>query len=120
MYSEEKMNGMQDWIDEELVNLEENSNYEKKPSVKFADGVITELEIDFSNKFEEWIDHSSGKKKCIIPVTESGSKKNWWLNKKNPIYKEIMTAYKNTKITKFKIIQIGSGENTTYKLIKNG
>ena len=48
---------------------------------------------------------------------ENDEAKIWWLNKKNPIYREIIAAGKSG-IKEFQVIQTGKDKNTKYAIIK--
>jgi hypothetical protein len=108
------------WIDEEQKLNTKNFDGERLPYLKFEAGKLTEFEVDFSKKFETYhTTDSKGKPitKAIIPVTHDKVKKVWFLNKNNPIYREILAQGKlgNNKIA---IIQIGSLADTKYQLVK--
>ena len=107
------------WLDEESKKFTLQTDYEELPSLKLTPNVIAEITIDFTSPFREWVGENAGKQvtKKIIPVQLSGQKMVWWLNVKNPVYREIITAGKNG-ITKFKVLQTGSQQNTKYVLIK--
>ena len=55
--------------------------------------------------------------KKIVPVVVGGTRMNWWLNVKNPIYREIVNAG-ITGQKSFKILQTGTQANTKYVLVK--
>lgn len=108
------------WLEDEAKGLTSNlATYENLPSLKLTPNVITEIDIDFSKPFEKWNGENNGKPvtKKIIPITFTGKKMYWWLNVKNPVYKEIIEAGKNG-ITHFKVMQTGSREQTKYVLCK--
>ena len=70
--------------------------------------------------FETWI--GKDKKgnpvtKKILPVKEGTESYYWWLNVKNPMYKQLITLGL-TGQTKFKIMQTGNQDNTKYILCK--
>jgi hypothetical protein len=108
------------WLDEEAKQLTNNVNYEKLPSLKLTPNVVTEITIDFSKPFEKWSGlDSKGNPitKKIIPVIVSGTRMNFWLNIKNPLYSEIIKAGKAGQIA-FKVLQTGTQANTKYVLVK--
>ena len=112
----------QNWLKTEADSLNKNlpTTFEQLPSLKLVEGVITELDIDFSKPFESWTDDSDPNKvitKKIIPVSVNGSKMNWWLNVRNPIYKEIIRLGATGQKT-FKILQTGKQDKTKYILVK--
>ena len=55
--------------------------------------------------------------KAIIPCVFNGVVSTWWLNKKNPIYKDIIHLGKSGQ-DRIKVIQTGVQQNTKYVLVK--
>jgi hypothetical protein len=107
------------WLDEEAKQFTQHAEYEELPSLKLQPNVIAELTIDFSKPFQSWTGEQGDKTitKKIIPVILAGTKMNWWVNVKNPIYRELITAGKaGTKL--FKVLQTGTQANTKYVLLK--
>jgi len=108
------------WLEEESKKLTIPTEYEELPALKLIPNVIAEITIDFSKPFNEWISpEEQGKRttKKIIPVVVNGNRMNWWLNVKNPVYREVITAGK-TGQTVFKVLQTGTQKNTKYVLVK--
>lgn len=107
------------WLDEELAQQTTPSEYEELPSLKLTPNVVTELAIDFSKPFEQWSGEQGDKTitKKIIPVSVNGTRMNWWLNVKNPIYREILQSGKEGKKS-IKVLQTGTQANTKYVLVK--
>jgi len=107
------------WLDTEAEQFKTQTTYEELPSLKLTPNVIAEVTIDFSKPFTEWVGENNGKTvtKKIIPVTLAGQKMVWWLNVKNPVYREIITAGR-TGTTIFKVLQTGTQANTKYVLVK--
>jgi hypothetical protein len=107
------------WLNEEVKTLSQHADYEELPSLKLTPNVVTEITIDFSKPFEKWEGENNGKPviKKIIPVSVNGTKMNWWLNVKNPFYKEVLTAGIN-KQSSIKVLQTGTQQNTKYVLVK--
>jgi len=107
------------WIEDELAQQGEHKEYETLPSLKFTPNVITEVVIDFSKPFETWSGEQNKKPitKKIIPVTVGGSRMNWWLNTKNPVYRELLQLGKSGQTT-VKILQTGTQDNTKYVIVK--
>ena len=109
------------WLDDEVKQFatSNNKDYEDLPSLKLQPNVIAELTIDFSKPFNEWHGENNGKTvtKKIIPVTLAGTRMVWWLNIKNPIYREIINGGKAGQ-TVFKVLQTGTREATKYVLVK--
>ena len=120
----EQTNNLTNWIDEELSQQTTTTTYNKKPSLKLKKDAVTKIVIDFSTKFTEWKDAEQETVKAIIPVKakdETGTVVDmvWWLNKKNPVYNQILKAYKETQKTDFSIFSSGSQSNTKYTIISN-
>ena len=107
------------WLDAEAEQFTNTATYEELPSLKLQPNVIAEITIDFSKPFQEWHGEQNGKTitKKIVPVTLAGNKMVWWLNVKNPVYREIIQAGK-TGQTLFKVLQTGTQANTKYVLVK--
>jgi hypothetical protein len=113
------MENQKTWLDEEAKQLTEHKDYEELPSLKLVPNVVTELLIDFSKPFDKWVGENQGKQvtKKIIPVTLNGTRMVWWLNVKNPIYREIVTLGQSGQST-IKVLQTGTQANTKYVLVK--
>jgi hypothetical protein len=108
-----------DWLDKELETFK-NANtqeFEKLPALKLVPNVITEVNIDFSKPFNKWTDEENHAQKAIMPVTVNGTKMNFWLNIKNPLYVELVRAGR-LGTTNFKILQTGTQKNTRYTIVK--
>ena len=108
-----------DWLkaEEEQLALNKPLEFEQLPSLKLVKDAITEFIVDFSKPFEKWNDEVNNTLKAIIPVTHENTKKNFWLNVKNPLYKEIVSAGRNG-INHFKVLQTGTAKQTKYTIIK--
>ena len=98
------------WLELEAESFANTFEGEKLPALKFVEeSKIEEIDVDFTKPFNKYSGKDlSGKNvtKAIIPVTHEGAKKIWWLNKKNPVYQQIIKAGKAGQ-TKFKIIKKG-------------
>jgi len=105
------------WLEEEEKNLQEPKEFETLPSLVLEENKVVEFEVDFSNPFEQWQDTANGVIKKIIPVVHEGERKNFWLNVKNPTYREIIVAGK-LGTTKFKVMRTGQKKDTKYNIIK--
>jgi len=108
-----------EWLDEEAKQFTQHPDYEELPSLKLIPNEITEVTIDFSEPFHEWKGEQGDKTivKKIVPVTKNGTRMNWWLNVKNPVYREILNAGLSGQSI-FKILQTGTQANTKYVLVK--
>ena len=107
------------WLEDESEQFKNEHDYEELPSLKLMPNVVTEIEVDFSEEFHKWQGEQGGKTivKKIVPITSGGVRLNWWLNVKNPIYREIINAGITGK-KDFKILQTGTQANTKYVLVK--
>jgi hypothetical protein len=107
------------WLEEELATQTSHTEYEELPSLKLTPNVVTEITIDFAKPFEQWNGEQNGKMitKKIVPVSVNGTRMNWWLNVKNPIYRDVLQAGKAGSKT-IKVLQTGSQANTKYVLVK--
>ena len=109
-----------EWLNEEIKELEETQKEftgERLPYMKFEEKKIADVEIDITKPFTEWIDTIKGTKKAIIELTHQDTKKVWFLNKRNPIYRTILKGIQAGN-NKFKILQIGSQADTKYEVIE--
>lgn len=108
------------WLEAEAKLLTTPTAYEELPNLKLTPNQITELDVDASKPFQEWNgEDAKGKpvKKKIILVSVNGTRMNWWLNVKNPVYREIVNALLLKQIH-FKVLQTGTQANTKYVLVK--
>lgn len=108
------------WMKQELEESTKCYDGERLPALKLEQGKITEIKVDFSRAFDKWrTTNNKGVEivKAIIPVTIKGEKMIWWLNTKNPVYREILKEGKEENDT-FKVIQIGSQADTKYQVVK--
>ena len=116
---ENEQTSIPSWILEENEELDKQTSFdgEKLPALKFEENKVVKFTVDFSQPFNQYDDVENKSVKAIIPVTEGGEKKILWLNKKNPLYKEIIHAGKEGR-TEFSVIQSGTKANTKYNLVK--
>ena len=107
------------WLQEELANQPKTKDYEELPSLKLTPNVSTEITVDISKPFQSWTGEQKGKPltKKIIPVTVNGTKLNWWLNVKNPMYKQLLELCTAGTLT-CKVMQVGTQAETQYLLVK--
>ena len=111
-----------DWIKQEQEELgtQEERVFEKLPALKLQENKVTEIVVDFSKKFEKYETTNMKNEKvtkAIIPVTLAGVKHNFWLNKKNPVYRELLKLGEGKTSVTVKIMQTGNKENTKYILV---
>jgi len=115
---EEQKTEETNWLNKEVEELKNTSfNEDRDPALKLEENKITELTIDFSKKFDKWIDQESGIIKKIIPVEVNEVKYVWWLNVRNPIYNQIIMGGSNGQKV-FKILQTGTKQNTKYTIVE--
>jgi len=109
-----------EWILEENEKLDKENciEGEKLPSLHFEENKLIEFEVDFTNKFREWENKEFKITNAIIPVTHEKEKKQLWLNKRNPLYRQIINAGKSG-INVFKVIQTGTKASTKYSIVKS-
>lgn len=111
------------WIVEEQQKLGENnkSEYEDLPSMKFDENKVTSISIDFSakpNSYDSTDDRGRKVFKAIIPVVYDSVKKLWWLNKANPIYRELLERGKANPVFSVKILRTGQQMKTRYVIVE--
>lgn len=108
------------WLDEEEKQLTTPQQFEKLPYLVMEENKIVEIDIDFTQPFQTYTTTNSKglpMTKAILPVTHDKVKKSWFLNKKNPTYREIIQAGKAGQ-THFKVLQTGKQAETKYILVK--
>lgn len=113
------MTEQQKWLEDEAKTLTKHTDYEELPSLKLTPNVVTELVIDFSKPFDKWDGENNGKPvtKKIIPVSVNGTRMVWWLNVKNPVYRDVLSAgIRGDK--SIKVLQTGTQQNTKYVVVK--
>jgi hypothetical protein len=106
------------WLNNELDGLSQNNNFERLESLKLEENKIETFEVLWAEApFEKYEDKERGTVKKIIPVIHNGTKKNWWLNTRNPTYKEILQLGL-AKQNIVKIMRTGKENNTKYIIVK--
>jgi hypothetical protein len=109
------------WLNEEAGKLTQPAQYEELPSLKLQNNVVTEFTVDFSKPFRDFMEKDEKgavlKITKIIPVINNGNRMNFWLNVKNPVYREIITLGKEGQ-TNFKVLRTGTQAQTKYVLVK--
>lgn len=113
----------QNWIEQEKNELGAQSEgvFDKLPSLKLKENEITEIEIDLSEKFRVYETTNLKNQpitKAIMPVMYKGERHNWWLNKRNPIYREILDLGAGKAKLTIKVMQTGTKQNTKYIIVK--
>ena len=107
------------WLDKEAEELNKQANFEgeKLPALQFEEGKVVKFTVDFSEPFKEFVDEANKCTKAIIPVQHKGEKKILWLNKRNPLYKDLIQKGKQG-INEFAVNQTGKQANTKYFLVE--
>jgi len=107
------------WLNDEAQALKEQTSFtgEKLPALQFEENKVTRFKVDFTEKFATYDDVTNKTVKAIIPVEHNGEKKILWLNKKNPLYSDLIVRG-HTGQTEFKVLQTGNKANTKYNLIE--
>jgi len=107
------------WIEQEISKIEaEGVQFgERLPPLKLEENKVYEIEILSDNPFNDWLDPISRVIKKIVPVIHEGEKKNFWVSTKNPIYKQLLEKCKKGQ-TKLKLIRVGQGKATRYKIVQ--
>jgi len=115
----ETQTNTENWLTKEAEELNKQTNFdgEKLPSLQFEENKIVKFDVDFSKPFGVYDDVINKSVKAIINVTHNEEKKILWLNKKNPLYKEIVQEGRDG-VTTFSVMQIGNKANTKYNLVK--
>lgn len=106
-----------DWLAQEQAELDQNRAEHTTPALTLEEGKITTFEVDFSKPFEKWIEPETGVVKKIIPVKYNGEERVLWLNTRNPLYSQIITAGTNGQFI-FKVMRTGVKNQTRYALVK--
>jgi hypothetical protein len=107
------------WLQEELAEVKSTQTFEgeKKPALQFEENKITEFDVDISTAWAKWFDEDNKSTKKIIPCKHKGTDYVWWLNVKNPVYRDVVESCANG-VTHFKLLQVGKGKSTKYTLVK--
>lgn len=115
----EQQEQVKNWLDKESEELNKQTSYdgEKLPSLQFEENKIVRFSVDFSEPFAVYDDIANKCIKAIIPVEHNGEKKILWLNKKNPLYKDLIHKGKEN-INQFAVMQVGNKAKTKYNLVE--
>jgi hypothetical protein len=106
------------WLTKELEEINSKGTFtgERLPALKLESGKITTFKVvDLDKPFGEWKDDNGIK--AIINVEHKGEKKTLWLNKRNPLYKEVVQKLR-TGVTEFKVSTTGVQKETRYTLVE--
>ena len=106
------------WLEEEAKRLEEETpvyDDDREPLI-LEDKKVTEFIIQV--KKEDWKEYTGddNSKKKIIPVVHDHKEKIFFLNVRNPVYKEIVLKLK-AGTRAFKIMRTGINKQTRYTLV---
>ena len=106
-----------DWLELEDQELSQSKiDGERLDGLIIEEGKLTEIEILTEHPFEKWEDKTNNVVKVIIPVQKDGKKFNFWLNRINPLYHDLVKRLKLGQ-RKFKIFRTGKMKQTRYQLI---
>jgi len=109
------------WLEAEAEELNKQTSFtgERLPSLQFEENKVIRFTVDFEVPFGAYDDTTNKCVKAIIPVEQNGVKKILWLNKKNPLYKDLV--YKGREGQReFAVIQTGNKASTKYSLVEEG
>lgn len=108
------------WLQKESDKMQELSELPKTDAMKFEEGRVEKVEVDFTNPFEKVQDSYDDKvTKAVIPVIHEGKYKVWWLNIRNPTYHDLVKEGLKGK-TSFEIIRTGEKKNTRFTILERG
>jgi hypothetical protein len=113
----------ENWIKEEQQEVEQTGfNGVKLEALKLEENKAETIAVDISEPWGRWQD-PNGTIKKIIPVTHEGTEKNFWLNTRNPLYRELLdlaadAAERKERSFIVKILRTGQKENTRYIIPK--
>ena len=114
----EQTTNIENWINKELeiIKTEQPQTFEKKEALVLEENKIYSIEVDFSKQWDKWI-NAEGLVKKIIPIRYQGKDLVFWLNTKNPLYKDLLELGSKGQ-TSFNIIRTGQKKGTRYTLAK--
>ena len=109
------------WIKEEQQTMPQSFNGVKLESLKLEENKQETIQVDISEPWESWVSEDGIKKK-IIPVVHNNIEKVFWLNTRNPIYRQLLdlagdAAERNEKSFVVKILRTGQQKNTRYIIV---
>jgi len=109
------------WLEAEAEELDKQTSFtgEKLPSLQFEENKVIRFTVDFEVPFGAYDDTTNKCVKAIIPVEQNGVKKILWLNKKNPLYKDLVHKGREGQ-REFVVIQTGNKASTKYSLVEEG
>lgn len=116
----QKQTNIPEWILKENEQLDQKTTFtgERLPSLQFEENKIISFKVDITNPFGEYQDKVHKCVKAMIPVESNGVRKMFWLNKSNPLYKDIIRKIKEGQVS-FKVIQTGKDALTGYNLVED-
>ena len=112
-------NTNKNWLQEELAEVKSTQTFEgeRKPALQFEENKISEFTVDISEPWKKWYDEENKTTKKIVPCKRGEVECVWWINVKNPIYREIVESCASGQ-THFKVMQTGKGKQTKYAIVK--
>lgn len=119
------MEEKKDWLEEALKEMDKNTEYEKKESLKLAQDAPTNFVVSIDQEWRKWQETRDGKIKFskIIPVVHDGEEKVFWLNVKNPVYTQLLDMAKKAREEgrmdfPVCIFKTGTQQDTKYTIVK--
>ena len=86
-----------------------------KEIMQLEDGKITSFVIEVKEDWKKYVGDDGGTRK-IVTVIHDHKEKIWFLNTRNPLYKEIVLKLKEGTRS-FKIMRTGKRKDTRYTLV---
>ena len=115
---QEEQTTNENWLENEYRTTHQTIG-ESLPSFKLEENKQETIDIDIRKEWSRWEDQEEGKTviKKIIPVIHNNERKNFWINCKNPIYREIVekavaAKQQNQQSFKMTILRPGQMKNT--------
>ena len=104
------------WLEAESKSLE-MPTLPKQETLDFEEGKIYEIVIDFSKPFAKvQSKYNENVTQAVVIIQHEGKEKIWWVNIRNPIYKQIVDLGKTGK-NALKIVRTGKLKATRYNIV---
>jgi hypothetical protein len=105
-----------EWILAESKSLE-LPQLQKQETLDFVEGTIYEIIVDFSLPFAKvQSKYNENVTQAVVPVKYQGKDMIWWVNIKNPIYKQLIDLAKIGK-NAIKVVRTGKLKATRYNIV---
>ncbi len=116
--AEENNTTINTWLNNELAELDKDRKQEPlDPILQIPENKLVELEIDFSKEFGKYNDTENNTVKKLVTCTYEGKKHVWFLNTKNPMYRQLLKLGVEGK-NKVRIIRTGTAAQTRYNIVE--